>query len=157
MMRYTGLLVLAAALVVVDQYTKQIAYQTLLGGPEIIVLPVFKFSLVFNEGAAFGLLGQAGGWQRYLFIALAVGFSLLLLVWIWREQWRNLFLASGLALVLGGALGNLIDRVNTGAVIDFIVLHYQGWYFPAFNVADIAITLGAIVLIFDTLFPRHRE
>jgi len=156
MRRYVLLLLLAIAVIAGDQWSKQVAYHALQGGAEIPLLPILKFSLVFNQGAAFGLLDNAGGWQRYLFIALATGFSAVLLVWVWRERYRNLFLGIGLALVLGGAIGNLVDRVKSGAVIDFIVVYYQDWYFPAFNVADIAITFGAIVLIIDTLFQPTK-
>lgn len=157
MIRYSFLLLLALLAVLIDQISKSLAYQHLLSGPEIDILPVFKLALAFNSGAAFGILDDAGGWQRYLFIALAVGFSLILLVWIWRERERNLFLGVGLSLVLGGAIGNLIDRILTGTVIDFFVLYYEQWYFPTFNVADVAITLGAMILIIDTLFPRQRR
>jgi len=149
---YLFCLVLAAAIVVLDQYTKQIAYDALFGRNGIVIFSFFRLDLVFNEGAAFGFLGDAGGWQRILFITLAAVFSLVLLVWIWREHSRNIWLRIGLSMVLGGAIGNLIDRVVAGYVIDFLVFHYDSWYFPAFNIADIGITGGAIMLIIDTLF-----
>lgn len=149
---YITCLVLAAAIVTLDQYTKQIAYDVLFGRSGIVILPVFRLDLVFNEGAAFGFLADAGGWQRVFFISLAGIFSLVLIVWIWREHSRNIWLSIGLSMVLGGAIGNLIDRVVAGYVIDFLVFHYERWFFPAFNVADIAITVGAIMLIIDTLF-----
>ena len=154
---YTGYLLLAAGIVVIDQLTKQIAYHSLGGNPSIVVLPVLEFALVLNQGAAFGFLSDAGGWQRIFFIALALIFSVVLLVWIWREMQRNRTLTIGLSLVLGGAIGNLIDRSMLGYVIDFIVLHYKDWYFPAFNVADMAITFGAIILIADSIFLSHRR
>ncbi|MEJ2176384.1 MAG: signal peptidase II [Gammaproteobacteria bacterium] len=154
---YAGYLIVSLVIVVSDQITKQIAYQNLGGGPPIEILPVFKFALVLNQGAAFGILNDAGGWQRLFFIALALVFSLVLLVWIWREIGRSRILSFGLALVLGGAIGNLIDRINAGYVIDFIVLHYQDWYFPAFNIADMAITFGAIILIVDSLFFSNNR
>ncbi|MGI9316458.1 MAG: signal peptidase II [bacterium] len=154
---YVGCLMVSAIVAVIDQITKQIAYQTLGGNPPIEILPVFKFALVLNQGAAFGFLNDAGGWQRIFFIALALVFSLILLVWIWRELGRNRWLAFGLSLVLGGAVGNLIDRILSGYVVDFIVLHYQDWYFPAFNIADMAITFGAIILIADSLFLSHKR
>ncbi len=147
-------MLLAAVIVIVDQVTKQLAYQHLGGQPAIQILPVFDLVLVFNQGAAFGFLNDAGGWQRGLFIGLAGGFSVVLLVWIWREHWRNGFLAIGLTLILGGAVGNLIDRVSAGYVIDFLLLHFRDWYFPAFNVADISITFGAIILLLDSVFNR---
>lgn len=154
---YAGYLLLAVIVVIVDQFTKQLAYQNLGGNPAMDILPVFKLVLVLNQGAAFGFLNDAGGWQHYLFISLAVVFSAVLLVWIWRELGRNRWLTFGLSLVLGGALGNLIDRVNAGYVIDFILLHYKDWYFPAFNVADIAITCGAIILIADSLLLSNKR
>ena len=150
--RYLALIVFAILLTVVDQITKQWAYNDLLGQPAIHVLPVFQLALVFNKGAAFGFLNDAGGWQHWLFVSLAVVFSVILVIWIWRESQRNSFLAIGLSLVLAGAIGNLIDRVTLGFVIDFLILHYNNWYFPAFNVADVCITFGAVILIFDSLF-----
>ena len=156
MFRYLVLLALSLGILVLDQITKRMAYENLMGQPAVDVLPIFSLVLVFNEGAAFGFLNDAGGWQHYLFISLASVFSVILLIWIWRERERNLLLASALALVLGGAVGNLADRLMHGFVIDFLLLHYGGWTFPAFNVADIAITMGAILLILDSLlFNRH--
>ena len=156
MFRYLVLLALSLGILVLDQITKRMAYENLMGQPAVDVLPIFSLVLVFNEGAAFGFLNDAGGWQHYLFIGLASVFSVILLIWIWRERERNLLLASALALVLGGAVGNLADRLMHGFVIDFLLLHYGGWTFPAFNVADIAITMGAILLILDSLlFNRH--
>ena len=151
-LRYVGYLLLALVIIFFDQYTKQLAYSELAGRGPVELLPVFKLALVFNQGAAFGFLGDAGGWQRFLFISLAVVFSIVLVIWIWRVHSHDTWLSTGLGLVLGGAIGNLIDRVEAGYVIDFLVLHYQGWYFPAFNIADIAITVGAIMLIIDSLF-----
>lgn len=149
-------LLLAAIIVGLDQYTKTVAYNILLGQRPVVILPVFQFGLALNEGAAFGFLSSAGGWQRTFFIALAGVFSVVLLFWIWREHQRNTWLSIGLALVLGGAIGNMIDRIIQGFVIDFLVLHYETWYFPAFNIADVAITIGAIMLILDTFFSFEK-
>ena len=157
--KFIAYLMLAGTMVVLDQVTKQLAYRQLLGQPPVDVLPFFRLVLVFNEGAAFGFLNDAGGWQHYFFGGLAVVVSVVLLLWLWRAHDRNAMLSLGLALVLAGAIGNLIDRVNYRYVIDFILLHYQGWYFPAFNLADTVITLGAILLIMDGLgwrTGRHR-
>ena len=150
--RYAFFIGAALLILALDQYTKVLAYDNLLGQPAVEILPVFSLVLVFNEGAAFGFLHDAGGWQHYLFVGLASVFSLVLIVWIWRECKRNGWLALALSLVLGGAIGNLLDRVNHGYVVDFILLHYSGWTFPAFNIADMAITIGAIMLIIDSLF-----
>ena len=155
-MRYILLIALSVAILLLDQVTKWIAYENLLNQPSVDILPVFSLVLVFNRGAAFGFLNDAGGWQHYLFVSLAIGFSLVLLVWIWRERDRNPWLAVALALVLGGAVGNLVDRLVNGFVIDFLLLHYGGWTFPAFNVADIAITFGAILLIADSLLFNRQ-
>ena len=110
-----------------------------------------------NEGAAFSFLSDAAGWQRWLFTGLGLAVSAGILVWLRRlpAQGHNV-LAAGLSLVLGGALGNVIDRVFWGHVIDFIRVHYEDWYFPAFNVADSAITVGAALLILDNLLEYRR-
>jgi len=108
-------------------------------------------TLAFNTGAAFSFLSDAGGWQRGFFIVLASVVSVVLLVWLLRlprAEWRT---GLGLALVLGGAIGNLIDRVQLGYVVDFIDVHFRGWHYPAFNVADSAITCGVILLLLDAL------
>ena len=148
---YGAYLALVFILVVVDQVTKHIAYASLLGYPPVDVLPVLQWALVFNRGAAFGFLNQAGGAQTWFFAGVAIVLSLVFIVWLWRVCDRNRLLSWGLALVLAGAVGNLIDRVRLGYVIDFINLHWNHWYFPAFNVADMAITFGAILLIADSL------
>ena len=148
---------LAMVLVGLDQWTKQIAYQNLLGQPPIDVLPILQWALVFNSGAAFGFLNQAGGIQHYFLVGLAMVVSMVLLVWLWRSFTHNRLLSLGLVMVLAGAIGNLIDRVVYRYVIDFIYFHYQDWYFPAFNIADSAITLGAICLIADSFGFGGRD
>ncbi len=147
---YLVYIAIAVVLVVIDQVSKHIAQQNLLGQPLIDVLPILQWGLVFNSGAAFGFLDQAGGIQHYFFVALASVMSVVLLVWLWRVFTDNRLLSYGLVMVLAGAIGNLIDRLHYQHVIDFIFLHYQNWYFPAFNVADMVITFGAICLIMDS-------
>ena len=147
--RYAMFIALAVVIVVLDQWTKHLAYHNLMGQAPIDVLPFLQWALVFNRGAAFGFLNDAGGIQHYLFSGLAVAVSAVLLVWLWREVARNLLLSWALALILAGAVGNLIDRVRYQFVIDFINLHYHDWYFPAFNIADMAITFGAIIFLID--------
>lgn len=111
-----------------------------------------------NTGAAFSLLADAPGWQRWFFITLAIVVSLYLIVWLWRiRNLRHTILSAGLALVLGGAVGNVIDRIYLGSVVDFIQVLIMGWPFPSFNVADSAISVGAAFLIIDTLFFSGRE
>ena len=147
--RYLGYLTFSSFVIILDQITKTIAYQNLLGAEPIDVLPILQWALVFNRGAAFGFLNEAGGVQHYFFSGLAIVVSIVIMVWLWRIYMRNRILAWGLALVLAGAIGNLIDRIRYQYVIDFINLHYNHWYFPAFNIADMAITLGAFLLILD--------
>ena len=116
----------------------------------VSVLPFFNFTLTHNPGAAFSFLSNAGGWQRWLFIGLTIVISVILIHWLRNVPRGETRLSVALTLVLGGALGNLWDRLTLGAVIDFIDLHYHGWHWPTFNVADSAITIGAI-LLFTTL------
>ncbi len=118
------------------------------------VWPVFNLTLVYNEGAAFSFLADAGGWQRYLFAALALGVSAWLTLWLWRLPRQHLLEAWGLALVLGGAVGNLVDRLVHGRVVDFLQWHWGPYYFPSFNLADSAITLGVVLLLIDALRSR---
>ncbi len=148
---------LAVAVVALDQWTKYLIVDNLQEFDEIILLPVLELMRLHNEGAAFSFLSNASGWQRWLFMGLGLLVSTGILVWLRRlpAKGQNL-LAAGLSLVLGGALGNVIDRVLWGHVIDFIRVHYERWYFPAFNVADSAITVGAVLLILDNLLEYRR-
>jgi len=148
---------LSLAVVALDQWTKYLVTNHLGIYEQVILLPVLELMHVHNTGAAFSFLSGASGWQRWLFTALALLVSAAILVWLRRlpARGRNL-LAAGLCLVLGGALGNVIDRVLWAYVIDFIRVHYADWYFPAFNVADSAITVGAGLLILDTLIDHGR-
>ena len=155
--KFLGYLALAGFVVVIDQLSKQAALVNLMGQRPMEILPFFQLALVFNEGAAFGFLNDAGGWQHYFFVTLAIIVSGVLVSWLWRAHGRNAMLSWGLALVLGGALGNLIDRISHQFVVDFILLHYRGWQFPAFNIADSAITVGAVALILDSLGWRFGK
>ena len=148
---FIACLALAGAVVLADQLSKQAASAGLAGRPPVDVLPFLRLVLVFNKGAAFGFLHDAGGWQHYFLSGLGSVISLLLVLWLWRSHHRNALLSWGLTLVLGGALGNLIDRVSHQHVIDFILLHHGSWQFPAFNLADGAISLGALALMLDAL------
>ena len=142
-----------------DQWTKRLVVDNLNEFDSVVLLPVLEFMRLHNTGAAFSFLSNASGWQRWFFIALAICVSLGIFIWLWRlpARGKNL-LAAGLCLVMGGALGNVIDRVRFGHVVDFIRVHYQAWYFPAFNLADSAITIGAGLLILDTfLQPKESE
>ena len=118
------------------------------------ILPVFKLTLLHNYGAAFSFLHDASGWQRWFLSSISALVSGLVAIWLWRIHRHQRLMAAALVIILGGALGNLLDRVTTGYVIDFLVVHYQDWYFPAFNIADAAISIGAGLLILDMLMHR---
>ena len=139
---------LSAVVVVLDLGTKWLATDMLDYAISVPVLPFFNFTLLHNTGAAFSFLASAGGWQRWFFAALAVAISVMLVKWlasIKGDKW----LAIAIALVLGGALGNLYDRVLLGYVVDFLHFYWDSYHFPAFNVADSAITVGAIMMALD--------
>ena len=146
-----GWLVLSVLVLVIDQVSKAHFEGTLQMFQQIVVIPdYFSWTLAYNTGAAFSFLADGGGWQRWLFAVIAVVVSAVLVVWLKRLGRDDTWLAIALALVLGGALGNLYDRIALGHVIDFILVHWQNrWYFPAFNFADSAITVGAIMLALD--------
>lgn len=148
---------LALLVVVLDQYTKTLAESNLDYGRPLEVFSWFNLTLQYNTGAAFSFLSDAGGWQRYFFSGVAIVISAGLVAWLFvmpRGQW---LLALALALILGGALGNLWDRLVLGHVVDFISVHYAGSYFPAFNLADSAISVGAALMIFDSLFGSSQD
>ncbi|MFL1500701.1 signal peptidase II [Pseudomonas sp. O64] len=146
-----GWLVLSVLVLVIDQLSKAHFEGALQMYQQIVVIPdYFSWTLAYNTGAAFSFLADGGGWQRWLFAVIAVVVSAVLVVWLKRLGRDDTWLAIALALVLGGALGNLYDRIALGHVIDFILVHWQNrWYFPAFNFADSAITVGAIMLALD--------
>jgi signal peptidase II len=146
---------LSLAVIALDQATKFLSARFLELHERVEVLPVLDFTLLHNTGAAFSLLAGASGWQRWFFIGLAFAVSLMLLVWIWRTPRGEKLLPLALALILGGALGNVIDRIVHGYVVDFIHVHWGAAYFPAFNIADSAITVGAGLLILDAFRERR--
>jgi signal peptidase II len=153
---------LSVVIAVLDQLSKHYMSQILtLCEPgncsSLVLLPVFKFTLLHNEGAAFSFFSDAGGWQRWFLVAISVIVSAVLVVWIARLKANEKWLALALALILGGAAGNLIDRIQLGYVIDFVVVHYESAYFPAFNVADSAISVGGALMILDMLFLSRPE
>lgn len=144
--------------IVLDQVTKYAITRNLREFDEVVLLPMLSFVRLHNEGAAFSILDDASGWQRWFFTILGIAVSIGILIWLRRLPARGQgVLAAGLAFVLGGALGNVIDRVLWGHVIDFIRVHYAEWSFPAFNVADSAITVGAALIILDNLLEWRRE
>lgn len=152
----TKWLVLAASMVVADQLTKYAVVQYFAASPAVAVTPFLNLVLVHNAGAAFSFLSDAAGWQRWLFIAIALIASVWIVYWLRRHPHQRLF-ALALSLVLAGAIGNVIDRIRVGAVIDFLDFHAFGYHWPAFNVADSAITCGAILLVWDALRPGVKS
>lgn len=141
---------IAAIVILLDQLTKITITQLFTYGQSLHVTSFFNLVLAYNKGAAFSFLAAQGGWQRYLFSAIAIGAVLLIIYLLKRHAGQRLF-CWALALVLGGAVGNLIDRVVYGHVIDFLDFHVGGWHWPAFNVADCAIVCGAALFIIDEL------
>lgn len=148
---------LAVLVVLLDQYTKHLASSALAYGRPVEVFSWFNLTLHHNTGAAFSFLSDAGGWQRYFFSVVAIVISTVLAVWLYRMPRDQRMLASSLSLILGGAIGNLWDRLAQGYVVDFISVHYGGYYFPAFNLADSAITVGAGLMLLDSFLAARRE
>ncbi len=147
---------LAAVLIVLDQLTKLYFDASLRYGERIAVLPFFDFTLLYNPGAAFSFLAQADGWQRWFFTVLGLCASVFILVMMHKSR-SNKRLLLALTLILGGALGNVIDRIAYGHVVDFLLFYWKDWYYPAFNIADTCITLGAILLILDELLRLRGQ
>jgi signal peptidase II len=149
---------IAAAVVVLDQLSKLWIQGSMQLYESIEVLPVLNIYHTFNPGAAWSFLAHADGWQRWMFSALAIGVSAGLVVWLRRlSPASHALLVTGLTLIVGGAIGNLIDRLYLGHVVDFILVHWDDAYFPAFNVADSAISVGAALVILDSLRDAVRE
>lgn len=147
----------AAVIVVLDQITKLWITKTMELYETIELLPFFNLRLMHNPGAAFSFLSDAGGWQRWLFITLAGLVSAGIVAWLlYLPRRGEARLAAGLSLILGGAVGNLIDRIVYGYVVDFIDLYYADWHWPAFNLADAAITVGAGLVILDSILSPRR-
>jgi signal peptidase II len=142
----------SGVVVALDLFTKYLVSSALSLEDRVAVLPIFDITLRHNSGAAFSFLADAGGWQTWFFGILSAAVSLVLIVWLARVPKHKLWEIVGLSLILGGALGNLYDRATLGYVVDFILVYYQQYQFPAFNVADSAITLGAGCLLFDAFF-----
>lgn len=140
---------LAVLVVAIDLGTKAIASAMLTYGNPVPVVPMFNLTLLHNTGAAFSFLAGAAGWQRWFFITLAVVVSAVLIVWLRKLQRYETWTAIAIVLILGGAIGNVYDRVVHGYVVDFIHVYWRNWHFPAFNLADTAITLGALMMIRD--------
>lgn len=147
---------IALLVLVADQLSKIWVLQNFTLGESIQLLPVFNFTYARNYGAAFSFLGDAGGWQRWLFTAIAIVVTCVLSVWLSRLKPTQLKLSLALVLIIAGAIGNLIDRSLYGYVVDFLHVYYQEWHYPVFNIADCAITIGAGLLIWDS-FTSDEE
>lgn len=153
---------LCISIIFLDQVTKWYMVSLLAlcerGNCQTIeVLPVFKLMVLYNAGAAFSFLSDAGGWQRWFLVSVSSVVSVVIAVWLYRIRSQEKVLALGLSFILGGAIGNLIDRATTGSVVDFIVVHWQSHYFPAFNIADSAIFIGACLLALDMFTNSDKK
>ncbi len=146
----------SCAIVVADQFTKLVVMRSFAPGERRVVTEFLNLVLVFNKGAAFSFLADAPGWQTPLLVVFALGAAIVVSVLLARSPGKRMF-AAGLTLILGGALGNVIDRLRLGHVVDFVDLHAGGWHWPAFNVADSAITVGAILLILEGFVHHERR
>ena len=153
--KWTRWLWISLIVVALDVLTKQAILATFKPGEEKVILPFFSLVLAFNPGAAFSFLADADGWQRWFFSAIAIVASVVI-VWLLRRGGSHWYCVA-LALILGGALGNVWDRLTTGLVVDFLLFHWRGWAYPAFNVADSAITIGAVLLIADSFRARRHD
>jgi signal peptidase II len=148
---------LTVAVIVIDQITKLLVVQNFSYGERLNLLPVLDLTLAYNKGAAWSFLDSASGWQRWMFSGLAIVVAAMLLVWLRRLKARSQgLLACALSLILAGALGNVIDRVRLGHVIDFILAYWNEHAFPIFNIADSAITIGAALLLLDAFLESRR-
>lgn len=148
---------LSVLVIILDQLTKTMASQLLQMHVPVPVMPSFNFTLMHNTGAAFSFLSDAGGWQRWFFTIVAIIVSVVLFFWIKKLQSNEKLQAIALAMILGGAIGNVIDRVILGYVVDFIQWYYDQWYWPAFNIADSAISIGVVLLIIDSIRASRKS
>lgn len=152
-------LLLSAAVIVLDQLSKLWALDALqpAGMPHPVIPGLLNWTLAFNTGAAFSFLADGAGWQRWFFVALALVISTVLVVWLTRTARRDWRTAAPLAMIIGGAIGNLIDRLHAAAVTDFIQVYWRQWSYPVFNVADCGISVGAVMLIALGLFGGNVQ
>lgn len=148
---------LAVVVIVLDQLTKYIASTSLEMHQAIAVMPMFNWTLMHNPGAAFSFLANEDGWQRWFFATIAIVVSVVIFLWIKKLEQHEKWQAIALALILGGAVGNVIDRIWLGYVVDFIQIYYQQWYWPAFNIADSAISIGVVMIIIDSIRQYRAE
>ncbi len=150
--RWLGLAVL---IIVFDQATKLYFDNAFSYGQRLNVLPFFDFTLMYNRGAAFSFLAREEGWQRWLFTLLGIG-AAVFIAWMLRRTRGQPRFCLALTLIMGGALGNVIDRVAYGHVVDFLLFYWRDWYYPAFNLADVGITCGAVLLVLDEILRARK-
>jgi signal peptidase II len=148
---------ISLVVIALDQWSKAAVLASFRLYERLEILPFFNLTLAFNRGAAFSFLAGESGWQRWFFTGVAVIVSVVILVWLARAQAHEKLLGVALSLVLGGAIGNLWDRLQYGHVVDFLDFHWAGWHFPAFNVADSAITVGAALMILDMFLSKRDD
>ncbi|MET0184517.1 MAG: signal peptidase II [Achromobacter sp.] len=148
-------MLIALVIIAIDQVTKIYFNTQFQFGERVNILPFFDFTLLFNRGAAFSFLASEEGWQRWFFTGLGVIASIVIAVLLYRNPGQRRF-ALALTLIMGGALGNVIDRMVYGHVVDFLLFYWRDWYYPAFNIADMAITGGAILLVIDELLRARK-
>ena len=146
----------ALFLITFDQLTKIGFDHALTYGQRVNVLPFFDFTLLYNKGAAFSFLADQPGWQRWIFTAIGLGASIFI-IWLMHTHRSQHRFMLALTLILGGALGNVIDRMSYGHVVDFLLFYWHPWYYPAFNVADMGITIGAILLVIDEILRLRGQ
>ncbi|WGE31843.1 signal peptidase II [Actinobacillus genomosp. 2] len=158
-MKQTGIkwLWLSLATIIIDLWTKYLVVQRFELYESVNVLPIFNLTYVRNYGAAFSFLADHGGWQKYFFLGLAIVISLGLIVMLWRNQAVKKLENSAYALIIGGAIGNAIDRAYNGYVVDFFDFYWDIYHYPVFNVADIAIVVGAGLLILEAFLDKKRK
>ena len=147
---------LSALVIILDQLSKFAISSHFIYGESMFVTSFFNLVLAHNQGAAFSFLNDAGGWQRWMFSAIALVASVWI-IWLLRKHGEQKLFCFGMAMILGGALGNLIDRVAYGYVVDFLQFHWNEYYFPAFNLADSAITCGAALLLWDSFVNKPKN
>jgi signal peptidase II len=150
MPKWTRWLVISVLAVVLDQWSKAWALQHLVFAQPVAVLPSFNLMLLYNTGAAFSFLAAAGGWQKLFFVGIALA-AVVIIPWVMRRNAQSTLMCLALSAILGGTLGNLIDRLRLGHVVDFLDVYYGNWHWPAFNIADSFITVGAILLVLDSM------
>ena len=148
---------LSFTVIIIDQITKYFAVEKLALHEVKSIYEGFNLILIYNEGAAFSFLSDAGGWQRWFLIGVSCVVCVFIVVWMYQSISKSKCLLAGLSLILGGALGNLWDRLSLGYVVDFIEVYYEDLYWPAFNIADSAITIGAILLILDIFLKEPSK